>query len=489
MRRLIICAPILNLRPAALTAGLMLGGLLVTGCAVGPDYQRPQASSVPASYKEQQGWRPGQPSDAIDRGAWWSIYNDPVLDDLEKQIDISNQTLKASEAAFRQARAVVEQARAGYFPTVTLNGSGQRSKGVTSTGSSGVANTYGLSLGASWEPDIWGSIRRTVESDVANAQASAGELASARLSAQAALATDYFELRVADQLKHLLEDAVTAYTRSLQITQNQYAVGVAAQTDVITAKTQLESTQSQLINVGVQRAQLEHAIAVLVGKAPAEFSIAPAPLTNNVPVVPTDVPSTLLQRRPDIATAERQMAAANALIGVAVAAYYPDITLSGSVGFDNSALNQLVRASSLLWSVAGGVSETVFDAGLRGAKVDAARASYDGTVANYRQTVLTGFQQVEDSLAALRILQQQAVVQDQTVIDAQKAAQLTLNQYQAGTVAYNSVITAQVTALNAQQSALTVMETRLTSSVSLIEALGGGWDAAQLPDSNHLDAH
>jgi NodT family efflux transporter outer membrane factor (OMF) lipoprotein len=470
-------------RPARLLAATLCG-LLAGACSVGPDYHRP-SEPMPAGFKEAEGWTPAQPADAIDRGAWWSVYKDPLLDDLEKQVDVSNQTLKSAEAAFRQARAVVEEARAAYFPTVAVSGSGQRSKAASGVGG-GATNAYALTLGATWEPDIWGEVRRTVESDVASAQASAGAVASARLSAQATLATDYLELRAEDQLTRLLQDAVKAYERSLQITKNQYVVGVAAETDVLAAQTLLDGTQVQLINVGVERTQLEHAIAVLVGKAPADFSIAPAPLATEVPVVPTDLPSTLLQRRPDIASAERQMAAANAQIGVAVAAYYPNVALSGSIGFADMALNTLLRASNLVWSYAGSVSETVFDGGLRGAEVDAARAGYDGTVANYRQTVLTGLQQVEDDLAALRILEQQAGLADKTVAEAKQTAQLTLNQYQAGTVAYSSVITAQVAAITAEQTALSIQESRLTSSVSLIEALGGGWDETQLPDAKHL---
>ena len=463
---------------------------LLTACSVGPDYRRPDAP-VPASYKE--GWKAGQPQDAADRGAWWAIYNDPVLDALEQQIDVSNQNLRAAEAAYRQARAVVAQARAGYFPTISVAASATRSgqgaqstSGVTSASGitrfgGGVRTQYDLTADATWTIDVWGRIRRTVESDIANAQASAADLASARLSAQAALATDYFDLRATDELQRLLDAAVVAFTQSLEITRNQYRVGVAGQSDVVTAQTQLETTRAQAVAVGVQRAQFEHAIAVLIGKPPAEFSIEPTPMPNNIPVVPTDLPSTLLERRPDIAAAERLMAAANAQIGAAEAAYYPDVTLSASYGFVSSSLSTLLHASNALWSVGPTVTQTVFNGGLRGAQVDQARAVYDQNVATYRQTVLTGFQQVEDQLATLRVLARQAEVEANAVRLAREAERLTLNQYKAGTVAYTAVITAQTQALNNEQTELTILQNRLAASVALIQALGGGWAATQLP--------
>ncbi|MGH8455490.1 MAG: efflux transporter outer membrane subunit [Stenotrophobium sp.] len=462
---------------------VLLAAGLMSSCAVGPDYQRPEFK-IPAGYKEkaQDGWKPGQPQDTTNRGAWWVIYKDPVLDGLEQQVDISNQNLKAAEAAYRQSRTVVQAARASFFPVISLDAAASRAH---SGGSGGVRvqNQYGLSAGASWEPDLWGRIRRTVESDVAGAQASAADLASARLSAQAQLATDYFELRVADELKRLLDGTVTAYTRSLAITQNQYAAGIVAKTDVITAETQLKSAQAQVINTGVQRAQLEHAIAVLTGKLPAEFSLEPATLSDSVPDIPPGVPSTLLERRPDIASAERQVAAANAQIGVAISAYFPDLTLSGSYGYQSSAISELLKAPSLVWSVGPQLAATLFDAGLRSAQVAGARAAYDQRVAVYRQTVLSGFQQVEDALAAQRLLAQQAAVQRSAVELAQQAEQLTLNQYKAGTVAYSSVVQAQVISLGNQQSALAIRQAQLAASVDLITALGGGWDVSQQPDT------
>jgi NodT family efflux transporter outer membrane factor (OMF) lipoprotein len=434
---------------------------------------------VPTSYK-QHGWKTAEPKDATNRGDWWAIYDDPVLDGLEKQIEISNQTLIAAAAAYRQARAVVAESRAGYFPSVSLTGAGTRS-GQGGAKTSAVNSKIDLTADASWSADLWGRIRRTVESDVANAQASAADLASARLSAQAQLATLYFELRAADEQRRLLDASVGAFAQSLQMTRNRYAVGVAAPTDVVTAETQLEQTRAQAIAVGVQRAQFEDAIATLIGKPASDFSLAPAPLALAVPAAPPGVPSTLLERRPDIAATERLMAAANAQIGAAEAAFYPDLTLSASYGFSSSGLAKLFRASNALWSVGGQLVQTVFDAGLRSAQVEAAKATYDHTVANYRQTVLTGFQQVEDELAALIILAQQAQVEENTVRLAQEAERLTLNQYQQGTVAYTAVITAQTTRLNNEQTALGIMQSRLIASVALVQALGGGWSAAQLP--------
>jgi NodT family efflux transporter outer membrane factor (OMF) lipoprotein len=456
---------------------------LLAACIVGPDYERPPAP-VPASYK-QDGWKTAAPKDATNRGEWWAIYHDPALDGLERQIEISNQTLAAASAAYRQARAVVAEARAGYYPTVSLTGSGARS-GQGGKSSVKPGSTIDLTADASWSVDLWGRISRTVESDVANAQASAADLASARLSAQAQLATLYFELRATDEQKRLFDASIEAFTQSLKITRNQYSAGVAAPTDVVTAETQLEQTRSQAIAVGVQRAQFENAIATLIGKPASEFSLAPAPLALAVPVAPPGVPSTLLERRPDIAATERLMAAANAQIGAAEAAFYPDLTLSASYGFSSTGLAKLFRASNALWSVGAQLAQTVFDAGLRSAQVEAAKATYDQTVANYRQTVLTGFQQVEDELAALTILARQADVEAKTVRLAREAERLTLNQYQQGTVAYTAVITAQTTRLNNEQTALGIMQSRLIASVALVQALGGGWTPAQLPNERQV---
>jgi NodT family efflux transporter outer membrane factor (OMF) lipoprotein len=465
--------------------------LLITGalaaCAVGPNYHRPPAPT-PSHFKEADGWKPAEPREAASGTAWWSVYEDATLDSLEKQVDISNQTLKASEAAWREAIAVAQVAGAQIYPTTAIDASAQRSRGTvtsfTSTNpNSGTrpapVNEFSVNGSASWDLDIWGRIRRTIESDVASAKASEADLA-ARLSAQATLAVDYMELRLTDEQIQLLADTIKGYQRSLEITQNQYKVGVAAKADVITAQTQLEGAQSQQIGLGVTRAQLEHAIAVLVGKPPADFTLTPAKLAATIPVVPTGVPSALLERRPDISSAERKMAAANAQIGVAVAAYFPDLTLSGSYGFASPVTAGLLRAPNNVWSVGAAASDALLDFGARRYQVREARAAYDGTVATYRQTVLSAFQQVEDELAALRILEGQYQVADQTVKDANLAVSLTLNQYRAGIVAYTAVVTAQAIALTDAQALLSVRQSRLVASVTLIQALGGGWSTEDL---------
>jgi len=350
----------------------------------------------------------------------------------------------------------------------------------------GITTNYSLEANASWDVDVWGKIRRTVESDVASAQASAADIANARLSAQATLATDYFDLRAADSLQKLLDDTVKQYARSLQITQNQYAAGTAAKSDVLTAQTLLQTTQAQAINVGVARAQYEHAIAVLTGHPPADLTIAPGVLAKEIPQIPTTVPAALLERRPDISAAERQMQQQNALIGAAIAAYYPDISLTALYGYVGNPIGSLIQASNRVWSLGGTAAETVFDGGIRSGQVAAARAVYDQSVANYRQVVLTAFQGVEDNLSGLRILADQATAQDAAVSSAQQAAQIAMNEYLAGTQAYTTVITAQTTALSDEETALSVRQTRLTDSVALIEALGGGWDTTQLPDGDTL---
>jgi NodT family efflux transporter outer membrane factor (OMF) lipoprotein len=452
---------------------LLLG---LGSCTVGPDYKRVPFEST-ATYKEQDDWKPSEPEDTLSRGPWWHIFNDPVLDGLEQQIDISNQNLKAAEDAYRQALGLVAQARAGFWPTLGANAA--LSRGVEAPGTR--VQTYdSLGVSSGWQIDIWGQIRRTVEGDVASAQASDAAIAAARLSAQATLAIDYFELRAQDSLKTLLDDTVADEQRSLQMTQNRYAFGVAAKADVVTAQTQLLSVQSSQVNVAIARAQYEHAIAVLIGRQPADFSLSAVPLRTDVPTAPTGLPSTLLQRRPDIAEAERKMAAANAQIGVARSAYFPNLTLSGSLSYSGVGLSDLISAPNRIWAVGPALAETVFDGGLRRAQVAQARAAYDLSVDNYRQAVLSSFQQVEDNLVALRVLEQQAAIEEATVAAAREAERLTLNQYKAGTVPYTSVITAQTTTLSSEQTALTVLLNRLSASVSLVQALGGGWNAAQL---------
>ncbi|MEA2755459.1 MAG: hypothetical protein QOJ54_1748 [Aliidongia sp.] len=457
---------------------------LLGACTVGPDYEKP-AAPIQVSFKEAgDAWRQAEPQDAADRGAWWSVYRDPVLDGLERQVEVSNQTLRQAEAVYRQAQALVAEADANFYPTLSAAPSATRSK----SGRGPAANQFSAAASASWAPDLWGKIRRTVESDIDTAQADAANVANARLLAQATLASDYFQLRGTDQLKALLDETVTAFTRSLKITRDQYEVGTVQKSDVIQAQTQLEAAQSQDINTGVLRATLEHAIAVLIGKPPAELTIEPAKLTEQVPVTPAGIASRLLERRPDIASAERLVAAANAQIGVAISAYYPDLTLSGSYGFSSPTLGALFSVANNVWSVGGSLSETIFDAGARGAAVDAARADYERSVANYRQTVLAAFEQVEDELASLRILEQQAAVEADTVRSARQAVGLFLNEYKAGTVTYTSVVTAQATALNEEEAALTILQNRLVASVTLIEALGGGWTADQVPESGEVTA-
>lgn len=469
--------------------------LVVAGCEAGPDYHRPSAP-VPAAYKETDpGWKLGQPEDAIDRGAWWTIYRDPVLDGLEKQIDISNQTLKADEAAFRQSEALATAARAGLFPTLTANTQAQRSRGGGggSTGAGlggrgGISNSFELTANASWTLDIWGSVRRAVEAAEATAQASAGTLAGARLSAQGTLASDYMQLRVADELKRLLDRAVTAYSESVRITRNQLKSGTASQSDVAQAQAQLDQTRAQSIAVGVSRAQFEHAIAVLIGKPPADFSIAPVNDVLAVPQIPPGVPSELLERRPDIAVAERQMASQNAEIGVAEAAFFPTITLSADYGGAASKIGALFNPASRIWAFGSAAAQTLFDGGAHQASLAAQRAGFDQTVANYRQAVLAAFQAVEDELAALRILAQQAQAAASATAAAREAARVINNQYLAGTQAYTAVIVAEQTALADAEAQLTVRQSQLVASVALIQALGGGWNAAQLPTSGKIES-
>jgi NodT family efflux transporter outer membrane factor (OMF) lipoprotein len=464
---------------------LAAAGALAASCAVGPDYHRPQFDAA-ANYKESGDWKPSEPNDVLSRGPWWKIFNDDALDALEAQIDISNQTVKAAEAAFEQSRALVSQARAGFWPTIAASVGAQRQNepvgvvngaGAPSTVSrTQTSVTAGVS--GSWDIDIWGRIRRTTESSVASAQASSAALAAARLSAQAELATDYFELRAQDQLQKLLDDAVDAETRSLHIAESRYKFGVGARADVVTAQTQLLSSQAQQVNAKIQRAVLEHAVAVLVGKQPAEFSVVPTAMRSDVPTVPAGVPSTLLERRPDVAEAERGMAAANAQIGIAKAGYFPDLTLTGSDQYSGSTFSHLIQNSNRVWAIGPALAQTLFDGGLVRAQVRGARAAYEGTVDSYRQTVLTGFQQVEDDLVTLRVLEQEGAIEDDTVKAAREAEALTLNQYKAGTVPYSSVITAQTARLSAEETALQVLSSRLQVSVALIEALGGGWDAS-----------
>jgi NodT family efflux transporter outer membrane factor (OMF) lipoprotein len=462
--------------------------LLLTACSVGPDYHRPDApqsgTGAEGTWKEGANWRTAAPHDTAERGAWWTVLQDPELDRLEQQVAISNQNLQAAEAAWRQATAALAGARSGSAPTIGADASARRSgagpmsfRDATNHGGSDLTTDHVAVEGtAAWTPDLWGRIRRTVESGTATAQASAADLAGARLSAQAALATLYVQLRAADEQLRLLRSTATANERALTIARNQHQAGLVSNADVLQAEAQVAGVRAQIIALGVPRAQAEHAIAVLIGQPPSALTIAPREGLPSLPEVPLLVPSALLERRPDIAAAERRMAAANAQIGVAQAAYYPDLTLSGSIGYGGASAGSLLLAPNLLWSVGGELAATLFDGGARDAKVEGARAAWDQAVALYRQAVLGAFQQVEDELAAGRILGEQAVLQDQAQAAADEAARVSLNQYQAGTISYTAVIIAQNVATNDRIAALQVQSDRLTSAISLITALGGGWD-------------
>ncbi len=479
--------------PVPRGVAVVLAATCLSACMVGPDYHRPTAP-VPASFKELPGWKLATPQDAAPKGAWWQAFDDPILDSLERQIDIGNQTLREDEAAYRAAQALVDEARASLFPVLSATPSVTRlSESSGSSGSTVYAGgkpltrtQYSLEGNASWQIDVWGAIRRQVQSDVASAQASAATLANARLSAQGSLATAYMELRMTDALQRVLDNTVDLDRHALTITQNQYEAGTAAQSDVITAKTQLEAAEASAVNVGVARAEYEHAIAVLTGQPPAALTVAKLSTVPPVPDIPGVVPSELLERRPDIAAAERAMKEENALIGVAVAAYYPTVDLTALFGYVGNPLNSLIKSANRVWSLGASASETLFNGGERSAAVRLARANYDESVATYRQTVLTAFQQVEDALANLRILKQQDAIDRQTVADAGRAAQIALNEYEAGTQPYTTVISAQNTLLAARETQISVQQTRLTEAVALIEALGGGWRSADLPDKDWL---
>jgi NodT family efflux transporter outer membrane factor (OMF) lipoprotein len=454
-------------------------------CMVGPNYKRPSVETPPA-FKEATGWTPAKPGDGLDRGDWWAMFNDPMLDSLEKKVVVSNQTLKADAAAYREARALVAQQRAALFPTVNLTGSATRTKqpggggGVTSGGqvvsSKGAFNDFQVGLGATWAVDLWGQIRRTIENAKAESQVSEATLINARLTLQSEVAADYVQLRVADAQKDLLRKTAEGYALSLKITQNQYAAGTAARSDVAEAETTLYNAQAALVDLESQRAADEHAIAVLTGQAPADLTISPDPTWKPVvPPTPANLPSTLLQRRPDVAIAERGAAAANAEIGVAVSGYFPALTLTGNDGYASTMFQQVFNSSNNLWSIGANVSETVFNAGATGAKVRGAKAAYDEAVAQYRQAVLTAFQQVEDDLAADHVLQDEEPLRLKASQSADTAERVTLNQYRAGTVAYTSVVVAEATALSARETLLTLQGQRMTTAISLVEALGGGW--------------
>ena len=457
---------------------LMLVVALTSGCAVGPDYTRP-AVPTPQSFNVPTGWKVAEPHDAEIPADWWKMFNDPVLADYEQRVSQSNQTLAQREAALRQARALVQIAQAGLFPT--LNAAAGTTRNRASAGAIGLAqgriyDNYLLAAQASWEPDLWGSIRRSIEANTASMQASAGQLAASRLSLQSQLAVDYFQLRADDAQKKLLAETVDAYQKFLDLTRSRFEQGVAAQTDVLQAEGQLRSTEALLLDVGIQRAQLEHAIAVLTGAPASDFHVPESPLGANIPQIPLTVPSVLLERRPDVASAERSAAAASAQIGVAKAAFFPALSINGAMGFQNSAYNNLVNQPNSMWSLSPQFLMPIFNAGLLSAGVDQAVAAYDQSVANYREVVLEAFQNVEDNLVAADVLAHEIKVQNEAVRAAQSTLTLTASQYREGVVNYLSVITAQTTLLNNELTELNLHSRQYAASVQLIVALGGGWD-------------
>ena len=462
---------------------LTLVAFILGGCAVGPDYMRP-SMDTPATYKEAQGWKIAEPRDEISRGNWWEIYGDPELNSLVQQVEVSNQNVRAAEAQYRQALALLSVARASYFPALSAGASSTRGQGTSASPATGatvaspgapIRNTDRLSLSASWEADVWGRIGRNVESNDASVVASAADLQAALLSAQSALVQSYLQLRINDAQRRLFEQTIVAYDRSLQITRNRYEAGVAARLDVVQAETQLKSAQAQAIDLGVQRAQLEHAIAMLIGKAPANFQIKPTDSIPTLPDIPIGLPTELLERRPDIAGAERRIAAANAQIGIAQATFFPALTLNATGGYQSSSFSQLLTQPNQFWSLGPSLALTLFDAGARSAQKELAIASYDKSVDTYRQTVLAAFQEIENNLAALRILANEEEAQKAAAVLAAEAWDIADNQYKSGTVSYLNVVIAQATAFATARSRLDITSRRLVASAVLLTALGGGW--------------
>ena len=456
----------------------VLLALLLSGCAVGPDYHRPTVN-VPTQYKEAKGWREATPQDAQSKGEWWAVYHDATLSGLLGQVSISNQNVAQYEAQYRQAKALVSASRSDLFPSATYTGSSTRSgsAGSSTTGARTTSNSQSLEASASWELDIWGKLRRTLEENKASAQASAAELANITLSAQSELAQDYFQLRIMDQQIALYQQSVDAYQRYLTVINNKYQAGSESRATLAQAQMQLETARASALDITWQRAQAEHAIALLIGKTPAEFTLPAAELKATLPAIPHAVPSSLLQRRPDIAYAERNVAAANAAVGVAIAGYYPDLTLSATGGFTSSALHNLISLPNRVWSLGPSLSGTLLDFGATSSKVDQARAAYDADVASYRQAVLTGFQEVEDYLVELNTLQAEMLAQQHATAAAQDSARVTRNQYEAGMIDYLDVATTENSSLSQQQSLLSLQSTQWVASVQLIAALGGGWQA------------
>jgi NodT family efflux transporter outer membrane factor (OMF) lipoprotein len=464
---------------------LMVAALLLGGCAVGPKYVRPTAE-VPPAYKEAKGWKIGQPSAEAPKGNWWEVYRDSELDALEQQVTVSDQTLKAAEEQFLRARAEVRVARSAYFPNITVGLAGSRTHQSQNKALYGAASPVEYSdvllpVDVAYEPDVWGRVRRSVEAARSEAQASAADLASVDLSLHAELALDYFELRGLDSEAQLLNSTVVSYQKALQLTQSRYQGGLASELDVAQAQTQLETTRAEAVDIGVQRAAYEHAIAVLIGKPSADFTLQPLPLTMGPPSIPVGLPSELLERRPDVAAAERRVEEANAGIGVARAAYFPNVLLGASGGFESSTITNLLQGASGFWSLAGSAAEVAFDGGLRHAISEQARAAYNQSVDHYRQTTLVAFQEVEDNLAALRILQNEAKIEDSAVAAAQHSLELSNTRYEGGVASYLEVTTTQSAALAAERTAVDIATRRMAASVLLIKALGGGWNVSMIP--------
>lgn len=474
----------------------------ISGCTVGPAYHRPSADApgaykelTAAQFKDTDGWKVAAPQDAMIRGKWWELFGDTSLNALEMRVDGANQTIVGAYASFMQARAIVRQAQSQYWPTLSVGASATRSRAPGAFSAAGAAatgpatgNEFSLPFDASWTPDLWGRVRNTVKGDIAAAQSSAADLANTRLTAEAELAVDYFQLRSEDALIALTDATVKAYAESLEVTRAQYETGIGSDEAVVQAQVQLQTTQAQATNLRIARAQYEHAIAVLVGQPASTFSVPVVTSIVKPPAVPFGVPSQLLERRPDVAADERLMAQANAQIGVADAAYFPTLTLSASAGFESSTAANWLTWPARFWSVGPSLSETIFDGGLRSATVAQYRAAYDQSVATYRQTVLTAFQQVEDNLASLRILSQEIGQQDEAVGSSQRYVNIATDRYKLGLDPYLDVITAQTSLFSNQQTTVTLHLQQLTASVQLIEALGGGWDVAQMPTSSDIRA-
>ncbi len=467
-------------------AAQLAAALSLFGCTVGPNYVRPPAD-VPVSYKELGNWKPVQPSDQVAKGNWWDVYEDPQLNALEGQIDVSNQNLKAAQERFEQARAAIRISKSNYYPTITGGASVTQNhissnSPLFSTGTSkNNYSDYTIPIDASWEPDLWGRVRRTVEASRSEAQATAADVANVSLSLHGELAMDYFQLRGLDAQEDLLQSTVVAYEKALELTQNRYKAGLASAVDVAQAETQLRTTRAQAIDVGVNRAAFEHAIAVLIGKPPAQFSLPSSPLRAVPPAIPPGLPSDLLERRPDVAASERRMQESNAQIGVAKSAYYPLVTLSGAGGFESGVFTTLIQGPSGLWSVGAAATETLFDAGKRHAVTRQAQSAYRESIDTYRQTVLSAFQEVEDNLAALRILNDEEVVQQSAVASAEHSLALSINRYKGGIVNYLEVITAQNAALADEVTEVSIQTRRMQASVLLVKAIGGGWNISQIP--------